>query len=141
MKTPLLPLAVLFLTGSLALATGSHAPSHSRSSHHGGHRAPRRSTVSVPHAKRHVTYAEKKVLFDRAGIPRNQWHNYIVDHRTPLELGGSNDLSNLQVMDKVSAKRKDRVENYLAAKVRHGEMSLAQARAEIQNWQSVDATH
>ena len=53
-----------------------------------------------------VVSGEKRTLFDRAGIPRNQWHNY-------------------------------KVENYLASKVRRGEMSLSEAQAEIQHWETV----
>ena len=97
--------------------------------------------MHVPHTARHVTYEEKKTLFDRAGIPRSQWHNYIVDHRVPLELGGSNDLSNLQIQDKATAHRKDKVENYLASRVRTGQMSLADAQASIQHWETVDTGH
>jgi hypothetical protein len=141
MKKPLLLPAMLCFVASLAFASshpGSHSGTHSShprsySSHH-SHRAAR---VHVPHTARHVTYEEKKTLFDRAGIPKSQWHNYIVDHRTPLELGGSNDLSNLQIQDKATAHRKDRVENYLASKVRTGQMSLSEAQAEIQHWETV----
>jgi hypothetical protein len=34
----------------------------------------------------------------------------------------------------------DKVENYLAGKVRRGEMSLPEAQQQIQHWQSVDTT-
>ena len=138
MKPPLLPLAILCLSASLAIAAPhGTSPAGSTGTHH--HHKPRHSArVGVPHERRHVTYQEKKTLFDRAGVPKSQWHNYIVDHRVPLELGGSNDLSNLQLMDKVSAKRKDRVENYLAASVRHGTISLGQAQSQMLHWESVD---
>jgi hypothetical protein len=141
MKKPLLLAAVLCFAASLGFATthaGSHSGTHSShprsSSSHHSHRA---SRVRVPHTRRHVTYEEKKILFDHAGIPKSQWHNYIVDHRIPLELGGSNDLSNLQIQDKTTAHRKDRVENYLASRVRSGQMSLSEAQAEIQHWEAV----
>ncbi len=141
MKRPLLLLAVVSFAVSLAFASrhasshsGTHA-SHPRST--SSHHSHRTSAVHIPHTARHVTYQEKKTLFDRAGIPRSQWHNYIVDHRIPLELGGSNDLSNLQIQDRVTAHRKDKVENYLASKVRRGEMSLSEAQAEIQRWETV----
>ncbi len=141
MKPPLLPLAILCLSASLALAAphgASHAGSSGTHHHKKSHHSAR---VSIPHQRRHVTYQEKKTLLDRAGIPKSRWHDYIVDHRVPLELGGSNDLSNLQLMDKVSAKRKDRVENYLAAKVRHGTISLAQARSQMLHWENLDTAH
>src|SRR6266481_4627016 len=140
MKKPLLPLAVLCVSACLAFASGhgSHSHAHGSSPHHAHRAAHPRSKVTVPHTRRHVTYQEKKTLFDRAGIPKSQWHNYIVDHRVPLELGGSNDLSNLQIQDKATAHRKDRVENYLASKVRTGQMSLADAQASIQHWETVD---
>ncbi len=148
MKKPLFIVLVgLCLSASLALPATqashpskprtTHAPAHSATTHRTHHS----SAVRIPHERRHVTYQERKTLFERAGIPRSEWHNYIVDHRIPLELGGSNSLSNLQVQPREVAHRKDRVENYLAAKVRRGEMTLPQAQSLIQHWQTVDTAH
>ncbi len=144
MKRPFLPVAVLCLVVPLAFAT-THGSSHSSS--HGTHshtssspRSGHHKKTKIPHQKRHVTYEEKKALFDQAGIPKSEWHKYVVDHKIPLELGGSNDLSNLQIQDKATGHRKDKVENYLARKVRDGEMSLSDAQAAIQHWETVDTT-
>jgi hypothetical protein len=71
---------------------------------------------------------------------RNERKNYVIDHRVPLELGGTNDTSNLQVEPKGESKKKDKVENYLAGKVRHGEMSLPEAQQQIEHRQSVDTS-
>ena len=44
---------------------------------------------------RNVTEATKKKVFKEYGIPYSQRSNYEVDHIISLELGGSNDISNL----------------------------------------------
>lgn len=85
-----------------------------------------------------MTAQQKRELFEAAGIPKDDRKNYVIDHKIPLELGGTNDGSNLQVQSRGEAKRKDRVENYLAEKVRHGEMSLPEAQEAIQHWRTVD---
>ena len=40
----------------------------------------------------------KRYFADLNGIPRSQLKNYQLDHKVPLALGGSNDLSNLQLL-------------------------------------------
>jgi hypothetical protein len=80
-------------------------------------------------------------LFEAAGIPKipkNERKNYVIDHKVPLELGGTNDTAHLQVEPKGESKQTHKVENYLAGKVRNGEMSLPEAQQQIQHWQSVD---
>lgn len=85
--------------------------------------------------ERHVRSSDKALLYDRLGITDRSC--CVVDHIIPLELGGHNELSNLQVQDKQSAKEKDRVENYLARLVCRGEMPLAEAQQQIQRWRKV----
>ena len=85
--------------------------------------------------KRQMTPAEKSALFDRAGIPKNQRKNYVIDHILPLELGGTDALSNLHVQSKATAKQKHRVERFLVKQVKSGKMSLLQAQQEIGHWQ------
>jgi hypothetical protein len=73
-----------------------------------------------------------------------------LDHLVPLELGGADGLGNIwpqcgpddvRLRDRYF-KRKDQVENYLAAKVRAGQMSLDEAQRGIAaDWtQSLDAS-
>ena len=125
-------------------SSGSHHSSdssgstHSKTSGKSKRKRSKHTSTSIPHEKRHVTTKEKNQLFDAAGIPKSERKNYVIDHKIPLELGGTNDSSNLQVEAKGESKQKDKVENYLAGKVRHGEMSLPEAQREIQHWQSVD---
>ncbi len=145
MKRPLAVIGLILALAFPAYAVPGHGGSHPGShvthapkspSHHSSHHP----KTTIPHTRRHVTAEEKTQLFDHAGIPKSERHNYVVDHRVPLELGGSNALSNLQVQPKGVAKRKDKVENYLAKKVRRGELSLPEAQAEIQHWETVDTS-
>jgi hypothetical protein len=66
---------------------------------------------------------------------------YEVDHLVSLELGGSNDLSNLwpeAAEPKPGFHEKDKVENYLHDQVCSGALSLEEAQTTIAtNWLSV----
>jgi hypothetical protein len=69
---------------------------------------------------------------------------YEVDHFVSLELGGSNDISNLfpeAAEPKPGFHEKDRVENYLHDQVCRGALTLAEAQREIAtNWLAVYET-
>ncbi len=82
-------------------------------------------------AHRHVTYALRDRIYDRDGLPRGSRRGYVIDHRIPIEIGGSNDASNLFAQTRSEAKRKDRLEDGLHADVCSGHTTLAAARAEI----------
>jgi hypothetical protein len=57
------------------------------------------------------------------------------DHLISLELGGSNDQTNLWPQPIAEARVKDGLEGYLHEKVCHGEMQLADAQTRIAaNW-------
>jgi hypothetical protein len=58
----------------------------------------------------------------------------VIDHLVSLEVGGSNDISNLWPEPSDEAKRKDAVENNLHGAVCNGSMSLADAQAQIRTW-------
>jgi hypothetical protein len=94
-----------------------------------------RCKVRVPKHERHVRDADKALLYDRLGITDRSC--CVVDHVIPLELGGRNDLENLQVQDRKSAKEKDRVENFLAREVCLGAISLEEAQRQVQRWRKV----
>jgi hypothetical protein len=87
--------------------------------------------------QKHVTYS----WYGLAAPTSNNGSSQIceLDHLVPLELGGADGLGNIwpqcgpvdvRLRDRYF-KRKDQVENYLAAKVRVGEMSLEEAQRGI----------
>src|SRR5260370_42226499 len=85
--------------------------------------------------------SQKHVVYEWYAIARpveNNGENQMceLDHLVPLELGGADGLGNIwpecgpdetELRDRYF-KRKDRVENYLAGKVRRGEMPLEEAQ-------------
>lgn len=95
------------------------------------------SVVCVPgYTKkvRDVSTATKKKVFKEYGIAWSARSNYEVDHIISLELGGSNDISNLfpesYTIDN-SARVKDTLENYLHSQVCSGAMTLTDAQKAI----------
>lgn len=90
---------------------------------------------------RNVSQITKDKVFAEYGIVSHQPGEYEVDHLISLELGGSNDLSNLwpePAEPKPGFHEKDKVENYLHAQVCAGEITLQQAQQIIsQNWLQV----
>jgi hypothetical protein len=90
------------------------------------------TTVTIPTEKRDVPSHIKKEIYKANGIPKAERKNYVIDHKVPLELGGSNSKANLQPQLKNDAKTKDKWENYLTKEVKSGKMTLEQAQAEIQ---------
>lgn len=83
---------------------------------------------------RNVTESTKKKVFKEYGIPYVQHSNYEVDHIISLELGGSNDISNLypeSYLIKDNARIKDKLENYLHKQVCDGKMDITEAQRQI----------
>ncbi|MFA6608454.1 MAG: HNH endonuclease signature motif containing protein [Candidatus Paceibacterota bacterium] len=83
---------------------------------------------------RNVTETTKKKVFKEYGIPYSQRSNYEVDHIISLELGGSNDISNLYPESytiKDNARIKDKFENYLHKQVCGGKMDIVEAQRQI----------
>lgn len=93
---------------------------------------------------RNVSRAEKQQVYDEYGITRHQPGQYEVDHLVSLELGGSNDISNLwpeAANPTPGFHQKDMVENYLHDQVCRGAVPLAQAQAQIAgNWLAIFQT-
>lgn len=94
---------------------------------------------------RNVSSSEKDQVYIEYGIVSHSAGQYEVDHFVPLELGGSNDVSNLwpEPADPTPGfHQKDEVENYLHDQVcQHSTMTLSQAQLEIAtNWLAVYAT-
>jgi len=90
---------------------------------------------------RNVPTSEKDQVYAEYGIAHRSPGQYEVDHLVSLELGGSNDISNLWpelASPKPGFHEKDKVENYLHDQVCSGAISLQQAQIEIAtNWLAV----
>lgn len=94
-------------------------------------------------SRRNVDTAMRRQVYDQYGLSYPQPSGaYEVDHFIPLELGGSNDLTNLwpQPANPMPGfHQKDCVEDYLHAQVcKVGSMSLAEAqRAIVSDWLTI----
>ena len=90
---------------------------------------------------RNVPTSEKDAVYAEYGIASHSPGQYEVDHLVSLELGGSNDISNLWpelASPTPGFHQKDQVENYLHDQVCSGAIPLATAQQEIAtNWLSV----
>jgi len=90
---------------------------------------------------RNVPTSEKAAVYAEYGITHRDTGQYEVDHFVSLELGGSNDISNLwpELADPTPGfHQKDKVENYLHDQVCSGHLSVAEAQREIAtNWLDV----
>lgn len=90
---------------------------------------------------RNVPESEKNQVFAEYGILSHTTGEYEVDHLISLELGGSNDISNLwpePAEPRPGFHEKDVVENYLHKQVCQGLMALSEAQKIIANdWTKV----
>jgi hypothetical protein len=90
---------------------------------------------------RNVTDSVKNAVYAEYGITSRSPGEYEVDHYVSLELGGSNDISNLfpeAANPKPGCHEKDRVENYLHDQVCKGAITLEDAQIKIAtNWLEV----
>jgi hypothetical protein len=90
---------------------------------------------------RNVPTSEKDQVYAEYGITHHSAGQYEVDHLVSLELGGSNDISNLwpeAASPTPGFHQKDQVENYLHDQVCSGAMSLKDAQIKIAtNWLAV----
>lgn len=98
--------------------------------------------VGYSAAVRNVTAAERAQVYAEYGLEDVPGADE-VDHFIPLELGGSNDITNLWPEPYVGsgARTKDRVENYLHQQVCDGLMTLSDAQQLIvRDWYAVYAS-
>jgi hypothetical protein len=90
---------------------------------------------------RNVSEKLKREVFAEYGIEINNRKDYEVDHLISLELGGSNDISNLwpePALPRPGFHEKDRVENYLHKAICDGKIDLEKAQNEVANdWVSI----
>ena len=93
---------------------------------------------------RNVPESEKNQVYTEYGITAHTTGQYEVDHLISLELGGSNDISNLwpEAADPTPGfHQKDQVENYLHKQVCDRKLPLEQAQHEIAtDWLNVYRT-
>jgi hypothetical protein len=93
---------------------------------------------------RDVPASEKDAVYAEYGITSHTAGQYEVDHFVSLELGGSNDISNLfpeAASPTPGFHQKDLVENYLHDQVCKGTLTLTDAQLEIAtNWLAVYAS-
>jgi hypothetical protein len=88
---------------------------------------------------RAVPESEHKKVFARYGIDWKDHAKYEVDHKTSLELGGTNSLANLWPQPyagvEFTARQKDEVEDDLHRRVCHGKITLKEAQRLIsEDW-------
>lgn len=87
---------------------------------------------------RDVSGTTKEQVYANYGVLTRQTGEYEVDHLIPLELGGSNSVSNLfpePAEPKPGFHEKDLIENLLNDKVCSGEITLSEAQQQIAtNW-------
>ncbi len=99
-------------------------------------------TVGYTMKVRDVPLSEKKQVFKEYGISYSLHANYEVDHLISLEIGGSNDISNLwpeSYLISNGSRTKDSFENYLHSQVCKGSITLSEAQHEISsNWITYD---
>lgn len=87
------------------------------------------------HAHRNVPRTVRDHVYNRYGLKLDQRKGWVIDHRLPLELGGSNAESNLFPQPRAEAKVKDREESRLHRAVCSGQMTLSTAQSEmLRNW-------
>jgi len=89
-------------------------------------------------AVRNVLVEMKDEVYREYGVTSHKPGQYEVDHLISLELGGSNDISNLwpeAANPRPGYHEKDRVENYLHKQVCKGKVSIEEAQRQIAtNW-------
>lgn len=87
---------------------------------------------------RDVPPSEKNAVYVEYGIASHTPNSFEVDHLISLELGGSNDVTNLwpePYNDPAGAHVKDRLENWLHDQVCSGKIELTDAQHRIaSNW-------
>lgn len=83
-------------------------------------------------SSRNVTVQTKHEIYDEYGIThRNRFGtpgSYEIDHLVPLELGGSNDKSNLFPEPFPAYEAKDHLEDFMHEQVCNGQLELRRAQ-------------
>ncbi len=83
---------------------------------------------------RHVSAAMKRGVFEAYGIPFADRGGYVIDHKIPRELAGSDVRANLWPQRYGAAHVKDVRENALHRSVCAGTLTLAAAQQQMRHW-------
>jgi len=79
-----------------------------------------------------ITNTIKYEMLRKKGYTISAMHDFILDHKIPLSLGGApNNLDNFMLQSEEESKSKDRVELCLSKSVCAGRLSLDEAQKEI----------
>jgi hypothetical protein len=93
--------------------------------------------MAVARGRRNVPDAVRRERFAAYGISWNDRSRYELDHLVPLEIGGSNDSTNLWPEPLKAAARKDQVENELHREVCRGAITVEAAQRTFEtDWTS-----
>jgi hypothetical protein len=87
----------------------------------------------TPRMPESESYAIKRAMVAEQH-PGHRLGEYELDHRIPKCLGGSDDLSNLQLQLWPEARAKDEDEAAACALVREGVLTCEEARAQMKEW-------
>jgi hypothetical protein len=93
-----------------------------------------RYAEQVPHCKRRVSKATRRLVFASYGVPTSETGSYEVDHRISLSLGGDNSVDNLWPLYQPAAREKAHFEQWLYYQLSGGEMSQAEAITAVLDW-------
>jgi len=88
----------------------------------------------IPHCRRNVSQSTKVAVGESYGIHRRDLPRYEVDHWQSLGLGGNNHRRNLWPIIKHVARQKAAVEQRLYNRISRGEITQAEALAELEAW-------
>jgi hypothetical protein len=90
---------------------------------------------------RNVSTQTKSAVYAEYHIAQPDKRRYVIDHRVPLEIGGSNDSRNVWPEPERDAEQKDRIENLGHALVCEGTIPLATAQTLFEiEWSNIHFT-
>jgi hypothetical protein len=111
-----------------------HTPGALCTTRHGDFRG-YKHPEQIPYCRRNVSTGRKARIRALYGVPSREAHEYEIDHRIPLGLGGSNDDANLWPLPVPDARRKSALEQQLFDAMAAGRMTQAEAVETILTWE------
>lgn len=92
-------------------------------------------TIGYAH-KHRMSWAEASRIKRSMLPPGVSMHDVILDHKTPIEIGGTNDRSNLMLQTPAESRIKDRLENFARRAYCSGGISLTEAQGWFVDWKA-----